>query len=146
MRSMLLIYVVMVPTGCFSVDTSQRKMIRQNIEGYAIASCLTYQEFPYLQDQGDAWASVILQRMDEDIGVFSNISEIVKDEMAKGEMAFMRSEGVTAKDKALPVLYCNELIYKTSVQSALTELLKEWMSNYRTSVVNNTDSASSDKH
>ena len=97
-------------------------MTKKDIEGYAIASCLTYQESPYLQDQGDAWASVIVQRMEGSIDILSEISEIIKEEVSKGEMAVVRSESANDKDKVLPVLYCNEIIYKKPVQSVLRKL------------------------
>ena len=114
--------VVIILTGCSTVNSYQKVMAKKDIEGYAIASCLTYQESPYLQDQGDAWASAIVQRMEGSIEILSDISEIIKQEVSKGEMAVVRSESVNAKDKALPVLYCNEIIYKQPVQSALQKL------------------------
>src|SRR2546429_7213897 len=40
----------------------------------SIASCLTQQAEPYLKDQGDAWASVIVQRMHGDIEVLDRKS------------------------------------------------------------------------
>ena len=98
--------------GCSNSSSSyQAGMTDKDIESYAIASCLTLQKSTYLQDQGDAWASVIVQRMKGSIDILPKITEIVKEEISKGEMAVVRSEVINAKDKELPVLYCNEIIY-----------------------------------
>lgn len=122
MRLHFLLPVVIVLTGCSTANYYQNTMIQKDIEGYAIASCLTYQESPYLQDQGDAWASVIIQRTKGNIDILPEIAEIIKAEVSKGQMVIIRSENIKAKDKALPVLYCNEIIYKQPVQSALKKL------------------------
>lgn len=96
-----------------------RPEVLRDMESYAIASCLTIQTHPYLKDQGDAWALVIAQRMQGDLDVLANIAEQVKHESAKGEMAVVRDETGTGKDKPLPVLYCNEIIDKPSVCAAI---------------------------
>tara|TARA_R110002167_G_scaffold329681_2_gene536358 strand:+ start:166 stop:540 length:375 start_codon:yes stop_codon:yes gene_type:complete len=113
---------VIILTGCSSMNAYQNHMTKKDIEGYAIASCFTYQESPYLKDQGDAWASVIVQRMKGSIDILPEIAEIIKDEVNKGEMVVVQSESINAQDKTLPVLYCNEIIYKPHVQSALKKL------------------------
>lgn len=122
MKIYLFLPIIILLVGCSTVNSYQPTMIKKDIESYAIASCLTYQASPYLQDQGDAWASVIVQRMQGNIDILSKISEIVQDEISKGEMAVIRSEAINVKDKELPVLYCSEIIYKLSVQSALKSL------------------------
>jgi len=122
MKFHALLPVTIILTGCSTVNSYQNTMSQKDVEGYAIASCLTYQESPYLKDQGDAWASVIVQRMKGGIDILSEISEIVKKEVDKGQMAVIRSESINIKDKELPVLYCNEIIYKQPVQSALIKL------------------------
>jgi hypothetical protein len=63
-----------------------------DVEGYAIASCLANQSQTHLKDQGDAWASTIVQRMRESVEVFADIAEQVKRENAKGDMAIIRYE------------------------------------------------------
>lgn len=122
MKFHYLLPVAIILTGCSIVNYHQNTMSQKDIEGYAIASCLTYQESSYLQDQGDAWASVIIQRTKGNIDALPEIAKIVKEEVNKGQMVVIRSENVNAKDKVLPVLYCNEIIYKQSVQSALKKL------------------------
>src|SRR2546427_6325373 len=71
---MALLACGLVIAGC-TPDTNPaggtRTQVQRDVESYAIASCLTQQAEPYLKDQGDAWASVIVQRMHGDIEVRS---------------------------------------------------------------------------
>jgi hypothetical protein len=112
----------LLAAGCTTkTDTtdSPRSAAVRDVESYAIASCLVNQSQPYLADQGDAWASVIVQRMKGDLEVFAGVAEQVKLETAKGEMAVVRSEAEPGTDKALPVLYCSEIIDKPAVRAAI---------------------------
>jgi hypothetical protein len=45
----------------------------------------------------------------------------VKAELAKGNMAIIRSETEPTKDKPLPVMYCGEIIDAPSVHAAITK-------------------------
>lgn len=96
-----------------------RPAVVRDVEGYAIASCLVSQAQPYLKDQGDAWASVIIQRMKGDLEVLTALAEQVKQESVQGEMAVIRDESAPGKDKELPVLYCGEIIDKPAVRAAI---------------------------
>ena len=112
--------------GCATkVETigSPRPEVVRDVEGYAIASCLVNQSQPYLHDQGDAWASVIVQRMNGDLEVFHGVAEQAKLETAKGEMAVVRNEAAPGSDKALPVLYCSEIIDKPAVRAAIQNVV-----------------------
>lgn len=121
MRIAVLILGLSVAGCAPKVDTigSPRPEVVRDVEGYAIASCLVNQSEPYLKDQGDAWASVIVQRMKGDLEVFAGLAEQVKLETAKGEMATIKNEAEPGSDKALPVLYCSELIDKPAVRAAI---------------------------
>lgn len=122
MRQTLFLAVALTLGGCGATTgtlVSPRTDLLRDLEGYAIASCLVYQSDPYLQDQGDAWASVIVQRSQGDLEVFTNLATQVKNEVGKGEMAVIRDEAGAGKDKALPVLYCGEIIDKPAIRSAI---------------------------
>src|SRR5256885_5566908 len=94
---MALLACGLVIAGC-TPDTNPaggtRTQVQRDVESYAIASCLTQQAEPYLKDQGDAWASVIVQRMHGDIEVLAGIAEQVQRENTKGangDVAGMRA-------------------------------------------------------
>lgn len=106
-----------------SADTGRsRTEVVRDVEGYAIASCLVHQTEPYLKDQGDAWAAVIIQRMKGDLDPLAQIAAQVKAEVAKGEMTVIRDESQADKDKALPVQYCGEIIDKPDVRIAILKV------------------------
>jgi hypothetical protein len=128
-----MLLLALVAVGCTTkTDTigSPRPVVVRDVEGYAIASCLVNQSEPYLKDQGDAWASVIVQRMKGDLEVFAGLAEQVKLETAKGEMAVVRNEAEPGSDKALPVLYCSEIIDKPAVRAAIQKAVAALNSSY----------------
>ncbi len=133
MRRTILPLLCSVVVGCAArmepVDSSRPGVLR-DIEGYAIASCLASQSDPYLKDQGDAWASAIIQRMKGDIDVLDDVLDQVKNESAKGEMAVIRDETGPGKDKVLSILYCAEIIDGYSVRAAIQKAVAVLNSAY----------------
>jgi hypothetical protein len=132
MRIAVLLLGVAVAGCAPKVETigAPRSEVVRDVEGYAIASCLVNQSEPYLEDQGDAWASVIVQRMKGDLEVFADLAEQVKLETAKGEMATIRNEAEPGSDKALPVLYCGEIIDKPPIRAAIQKVVEAVKATY----------------
>ncbi|WP_230590878.1 hypothetical protein [Delftia acidovorans] len=104
--------------------------MQRDVESYAIASCLTQQAEPYLKDQGDAWASVVVQRMHGDIEVLVGIAEQVQRENTKGDMAVMRDETRPGQGKPLPVLHCGEVIDRPAVHAAIQKAIAALRPSY----------------
>lgn len=125
MRAALLLLVPAI-AGC-TPDTNPaggaRTQVQRDVESYAIASCLTQQTEPYLKDQGDAWASVVVQRMHGDIEVLAGIAEQVQRENTNGDMAVMRDETRPRQGKPLPVLHCGEVIDRPAVRAAIQKAI-----------------------
>ncbi len=121
MRAALLLFGLCLAGCADKTNTigSPRPEALRDLEGYAIASCFTNQAEPYLKDQGDAWAAVIVQRMNGNLEALAAITEEVKRENAKGNMVVIRNESGTEKDKLLPVLYCGEIIDRPAVRAAI---------------------------
>ena len=114
--------IVLILTGCVTnkiTNDIPRSEALRDTEGYAIASCLIFQSNSYLKDQGDAWASVIIQRMKGSPDVLGGIVEQVKLEINKGDMAVIRDDVTPGQDKVLPVLFCNEIIDSPGVRAAI---------------------------
>lgn len=133
MRAVILLLGLAV-TGCAvkaSTDGMPRPEVLRDMEGYAIASCLVLQPLPYFKDQGDAWASVIIQRMKGSPDVLAGIVEQVKLENKKGDMAVIRDEAESEQDKVLPVLYCNEIIDRPAVRAAIQKAVDALKPSYR---------------
>jgi hypothetical protein len=81
-----------------------RSDVQRDVEGYAISSCLTSQKDAYLKDQGDGWASVIVQRSHGDIEHFKKVADAVNSEVAEGHVAVIRPESEPVQGKELPLL------------------------------------------
>lgn len=133
MRAIVLLlgFVVVGCTPKVVTIGAPRPEVLRDVEGYAIASCLVYQAPPYLQEQGDAWASVIVQRMKGDLEVFTGLAEQVKRESMEGETAVIRDESEPGKGKLLPVLYCSEIIDKPAVRAAIQRAVAALKSSYQ---------------
>lgn len=122
MKALIVATLLMILAGC--ADSRADSHVKtsaalRDMQGYAIASCLTYQDSAYLNDQGDVWASVIVQRMHGNIDVLANIAQAVKKNVDKGNMAVIRSETKPSQDKALPILCCHEIIEQPAVHEAI---------------------------
>ncbi len=133
MRRFILLLLGLAVVGCTArVDTigAPRPEVLRDVEGYAISVCLMNQTQPYLKDQGDAWASVIVQRMRGNLDVLAGVAEQVKRENAKGEMAVIRNETGPGKDKTLPLLYCYEIIDRPSVRAAIQKAIAALKPSY----------------
>lgn len=110
---------------------SGRDPVRRDVEGYAIASCLTYQQQPYLKDQGDGWASAIIQRSRGDLDALTAVAEAVKTEVAKGNMSVIRVETGPKHEKALPIAYCFLILDTPSVHTAVENTIKKLAASYK---------------
>ena len=130
---MALLACGLVIAGCtpdMNPAGAARTQVQRDVESYAIASCLTQQAEPYLKDQGDAWASVIVQRMHGDIEVLAGIAEQVQRENTNGDMAVMRDETRPGQGKPLPVLHCGEVIDRPAVRAAIQKAIAALRPSY----------------
>jgi hypothetical protein len=105
--------------------------VLRDVEGYAVSSCLTSQKDAYLKDQGDGWASVIVQRSHGDIEHFRKVADAVNTEVAQWHVAVMRVESDPAHGKDLPVLTCAEIIDAPRVREAIDKAVKKLAPAYR---------------
>lgn len=125
---LVLVLISLLAAGCApneNPDGPPRTLVQRDVEGYAIASCLTNQAEPYLKDQGDAWASVIVQRMKGDLEPLADLAEAVKRESQTGTMAVIRDASQPTSGKPLPVLYCGEIIDMQAVRVAIQKAIRE---------------------
>ncbi len=122
----IIIFLTLILTACTTKsvtdDLSKSKALR-DIEGYAIASCLAFQPNSYLKDQGDAWASVIIQRMKGSPDALAEIIEQVKLEAEQGNMAVIRDDAMPGQDKSLPILFCSEIVDLPKVRDAIQKAM-----------------------
>ncbi|WP_280190953.1 hypothetical protein [Delftia sp. PS-11] len=132
---MKLILLSLVTAACtldVNATGAHRTDAQRDAEGYAIASCLSQQADPYLKDQGDAWAAVIVQRMKGDLDMLANIAEQVSNERTKSVTPMIRDEASQGKGKTLPVLYCGEIIDRPAVRAAIQKTIAKLRPLYNT--------------
>lgn len=105
--------------------------VTRDVEGYAIATCLIAQDSAYLKDQGDGWASNIVQRGSGDVEMLAPLAAAVRAEAASGIMSMARNEAAPMTPKPLPVQYCAEIIDTPRVRQAITQAMRQLAPAYR---------------
>jgi hypothetical protein len=103
---------------------------KRDVEAYAIASCLYYQKQPFLKDQGDGWASAVIQRFKGDLDDLTAVAAVVKAEVSKGDMVVIPDETVPEREMALPVAYCFDILNTPSVHAAVEKSINKLESFY----------------
>lgn len=106
-----------------AASAAGRGAARRDVEGYAVASCLTAQKSPFLKDQGDGWAANIVQRDTFDLALFGKLAAAVRAEVSRGNMASIIVEQPPMTVKQLPIQYCAEIIDTPRVRAAIDTTL-----------------------
>lgn len=122
MIRLAMLVLTLLTAGCATTANgigAPRPDVLRDVQGYAIASCLVKQDQPYLRDQGDAWASAIVQRGYGDIGILTDLARQVAAEVAQENMFIVRDETIPGASKALPLVYCSEIIDQPAVRAAI---------------------------
>lgn len=125
---------IMLGVGACSASPAlsvDRDPVARDVEGYAIATCLIAQDSAYLKDQGDGWASNIVQRGSGDIEIFTALATAVRAEAAGGTMPMARDEAAPMTPKPLPVQYCAEIIDTPRVRQAISTAVRKLSPAYR---------------
>lgn len=120
-------------TACAATPTasvSGHKAAKRDVEAYAIASCLNYQNQPYLKDQGDGWASAVIQRFKGELDDLTTVAAVVKAEVLKGDMVVIPDETVPECEMALPVAYCFDILNTPSVHAEVEKSINKLESFY----------------
>ncbi|MBN7808144.1 hypothetical protein JZX86_22625 [Agrobacterium rosae] len=108
--------------------TPPRSQLQQDVEGYAVATCLTAQNSDYLKDQGDGWASIIVQRGYGDAEDWQPLIDAVNSALKDGSVAVITGDGTSSKQ--MPVFYCAEIIDQPKVRSAVDATMEKMKSAY----------------
>lgn len=119
------------PAASHEERAGGRSAVLRDVEGYAIATCLLGQPEPFLREQGQGWASVIVERGHGDIEAFVAVAAAVKARVAEGDMAMVHDEASPRTDKRMPVFYCGEIIDTPSVRAAIDAAVRTLAPSYR---------------
>jgi hypothetical protein len=115
----------------FSRFVDAGSQVQRDVEGYAIAACLTKQNEPYLTDQGDAWASGDRAAIAWRPRSLPRGAGAVESELKKGVVPAIRNEQDPQHAKPVPVLYCAEIIDEPAVRTAIDKAIKKLAPTYR---------------
>ena len=126
----LLTMMLSACNATFPIKAIDRSAVRRDVESYAIASCLAYQKQPYLKEQGDGWASAIVQRSEGDINALIVVAQAVKAEVAKGKMEVNLNDNGPKHVEVLPVAYCFEILDSPSIHAAVKKAIKKLTPSY----------------
>ncbi len=77
-------------------------------------------------DQGDAFASAVLQRSQLDPVELAGLIEAVRTFSKENALPVIRSESLVDEDKTLPVLFCSEVIYDSAVKVEIGKLRTDY--------------------
>lgn len=105
-----------------------RSQLQQDVEGYAVATCLTGLDDAALKDQGDGWASIIVQRGFGNVEDWQTLVEAVKTATGKTSMAVIKGESISSKP--MPVFYCSEIVDEPEVRKVIDETLEKMKPAY----------------
>ena len=130
-RSKFVLAAICAVCAATSDAEPARSRVQRDVEGYAIASCLSYQAEPYLRQQGEGWASSIVQTGKGDVAVLARLAEQVQRELPKAPMAIIPSESGVGHETALPILYCHELIDRPALRAAIRKAVAALAPAYR---------------
>lgn len=119
-RYLLMLLACLTASAALAAGRSEAQ---RDVEGYAIATCLMAQDRPYLKDQGYGWGETIVQGRGRDPEMLAPVKAAVTAVLAKGDMPVARDEGSPQQGKALPLLYCGEIIDKPGVRAAIIQVL-----------------------
>ncbi|MGH8083649.1 MAG: hypothetical protein ACREPV_00030 [Lysobacter sp.] len=107
-----------------------RAAILQEINGYAMASCLAYSSEPRIQREGYGWASVVVQRMEGGIDTLAGVAEAVKAETFKRTPPVIPDEIGPGREIELSVLHCYEIAHQPAVQAIVEEAARRRMNRH----------------
>jgi len=115
-----------------SAGAAPRSQLQQDVEGYAVATCLGEQPSPYLKDQADGWGSIIIQRGYGSVEDWQPLTGAVRSVLKKWPVAVIRVEdgknGASARQ--MPVFFCSEIIDQPGVSKAISETMDKMKPAY----------------
>lgn len=121
---------LLAAAGLAAAPMSARGPVLRDVQGYAVATCLARQNNAYLKEQGEGWANTIVERGHGDPAALRGVDQAVRVAVAKGGMVVMRVDGPKPGDRALPVLFCSEIVDQPGVRAAVDRAVSALSSSY----------------
>lgn len=113
------------------VAAAVRSAAARDVEGYAVATCLAAQADPVLKQQGEGWASAIIERGRGGVEQLRPVQLAVARALAQSGVAVMRQDGPRPSDLALPAMTCGEIVDRPVVRAAVDGAVARLGAAYR---------------
>ncbi len=127
LRHIVLAFLGLIPVPALAAP---RPQLQRDVEGYAIAACLMQQKSTELQQQGDAWGSIILNRSPATLAAWRPLAAAVKAETQRRPMTLVHGDTALGQTEA-PVFYCAEIIDTPLVRKAIDRASAKLAVSYR---------------
>jgi len=114
-----------------AASASARTLVERDVEGYAIATCLTLQPQLALKAQGDGWASIIVNRGHGNIEHWSPLIAAVEADAKRRRMYANKAEKVAEGSHPMPIAYCAEIVDVPAVRAAIARTVARMKPAYR---------------
>jgi len=118
--------VLLIGSGAWA-----RTPLQRDVEGYAVAACLTRQSPAYLKQQGEGWAQIIIERGHGRPEPLDALNRVVRAEAGRAPPYVDRDEADPTKGSPMPVAFCAELIDRPRVKAAIARTAAALAPAYR---------------
>lgn len=115
MRILLTIATVLLTTS----TAYARTRLQQDVEGFAVASCLAQQSPAYLKQQGEGWAQIIIDRGHGSPKALDALDKVVRGEAVRAAPYVNRDEANPTRGAPMPIAFCAEMIDRPVVRAAM---------------------------
>lgn len=113
------------------VKAETKPTARDDLVQYATASCFAFQQNDYLKNQGERWASAILQNAHGPVEKWTPVADAVKNALARSGVAQGQGEGPQAPTVPLPVMTCGQIATTPAVSFSIDTAAKALSKDYR---------------
>lgn len=129
----LLAAVLATVSVCTSAAAGPRRVaLRADVQGYAMAACLTWQDEPFLREQGYLWGGAVMQRGHGAPDDWIALSHVVAAAATRRAMPMAHGDGAVHDPlKPMPLLFCHELVRSPAVRAAKARAMRRLAPAYR---------------
>lgn len=110
------------------VKSAPRSQVERDVQGYAVAACLTQQKETYLREQGDGWGSVIINRGFGNVEDWQPLIAAVAAEIERTPPMVVHGDG---NDKEMPIAYCAEIVDQPDVNEVIGQTIDKMAPAYQ---------------
>lgn len=120
----LLTFALLSPTLALAAP---RADVVRDVQGYAIAACLSQQVDAVLKAQGEGWLDIIIQRGKGGIEDWASLRDAIDAALAEAAVPMVKVEG---GERPMPLFQCAEMIDDPIVAAEIDATIEKMKSAY----------------